>query len=95
MNTVLADVIKHVTPDRAFEDSYPQVMGLHLSFPYGWTLYSVKRACRVGRALRADTPGFEASLCPVLTVSLLCLGCLPCEMERHNRPLLRVLLGIK
>uniref|UniRef100_A0A2K5DQ19 VPS35 endosomal protein-sorting factor-like n=1 Tax=Aotus nancymaae TaxID=37293 RepID=A0A2K5DQ19_AOTNA len=25
VNTVLADVIKHMTPDRAFEDSYPQV----------------------------------------------------------------------
>ncbi|XP_044771573.1 VPS35 endosomal protein-sorting factor-like isoform X4 [Neomonachus schauinslandi] len=25
VNTVLADVIKHMTPDRAFEDSYPQL----------------------------------------------------------------------
>uniref|UniRef100_A0A8C8RPX2 VPS35 endosomal protein-sorting factor-like n=1 Tax=Pelusios castaneus TaxID=367368 RepID=A0A8C8RPX2_9SAUR len=25
VNTVLADVIKHMTPDRAFEDAYPQV----------------------------------------------------------------------
>lgn len=25
VNTVLADVIKHLTPDRAFEDAYPQV----------------------------------------------------------------------
>lgn len=29
VNTVLADVIKHMTPDRAFEDSYPQVTSLH------------------------------------------------------------------
>lgn len=25
MNTILADIIKHMTPDRAFEDAYPQV----------------------------------------------------------------------
>lgn len=25
VNTVLADIIKHMTPDRAFEDAYPQV----------------------------------------------------------------------
>lgn len=28
VNTVLADVIKHMTPDRAFEDAYPQVKNL-------------------------------------------------------------------
>uniref|UniRef100_A0A8B9NR03 VPS35 endosomal protein-sorting factor-like n=1 Tax=Accipiter nisus TaxID=211598 RepID=A0A8B9NR03_9AVES len=28
INTVLADVIKHMTPDRAFEDAYPQVNNL-------------------------------------------------------------------
>ncbi|XP_053781762.1 VPS35 endosomal protein-sorting factor-like isoform X3 [Desmodus rotundus] len=28
MNTVLADVIKHMTPDRAFEDSYPQLQSI-------------------------------------------------------------------
>lgn len=27
VNTVLADIIKHMTPDRAFEDAYPQVRG--------------------------------------------------------------------
>lgn len=27
VNTVLADIIKHMTPDRAFEDAYPQVTG--------------------------------------------------------------------
>lgn len=25
VNTILADIIKHMTPDRAFEDAYPQV----------------------------------------------------------------------
>uniref|UniRef100_A0A8V0Z3U5 VPS35 endosomal protein-sorting factor-like n=1 Tax=Gallus gallus TaxID=9031 RepID=A0A8V0Z3U5_CHICK len=30
VNTVLADVIKHMTPDRAFEDAYPQVKNLFL-----------------------------------------------------------------
>ena len=25
VNTVLADIIKHLTPDRAFEDAYPLV----------------------------------------------------------------------
>ncbi|XP_045704809.1 VPS35 endosomal protein-sorting factor-like isoform X2 [Phyllostomus hastatus] len=28
VNTVLADVIKHMTPDRAFEDSYPQLRSI-------------------------------------------------------------------
>ncbi|XP_054431453.1 VPS35 endosomal protein-sorting factor-like isoform X2 [Pteronotus mesoamericanus] len=28
VNTVLADVIKHMTPDRAFEDSYPQLQSI-------------------------------------------------------------------
>ncbi|XP_049645054.1 VPS35 endosomal protein-sorting factor-like isoform X1 [Suncus etruscus] len=28
LNTVLADVIKHLTPDRAFEDSYPQLQSI-------------------------------------------------------------------
>lgn len=32
VSTVLADVIKHMTPDRAFEDSYPQVTSLPVSF---------------------------------------------------------------
>lgn len=27
VNTVLADIIKHMTPDRGFEDAYPQVSG--------------------------------------------------------------------
>jgi len=26
MNTVLADIIKHMTPDRAFEDFYPNLL---------------------------------------------------------------------
>uniref|UniRef100_A0A8C2SHM3 VPS35 endosomal protein-sorting factor-like n=1 Tax=Capra hircus TaxID=9925 RepID=A0A8C2SHM3_CAPHI len=28
VNTILADVIKHMTPDRAFEDSYPQLQSI-------------------------------------------------------------------
>ncbi|XP_036290319.1 VPS35 endosomal protein-sorting factor-like isoform X3 [Pipistrellus kuhlii] len=28
VNTVLADIIKHMTPDRAFEDSYPQLQSI-------------------------------------------------------------------
>ena len=31
VNTVLADAIKHMTPDRAFEDSYPQVTSSRVS----------------------------------------------------------------
>lgn len=31
VNTVLADIIKHMTPDRGFEDAYPQVSGSLLS----------------------------------------------------------------
>ena len=28
MNTILADIIKHMTPDRAFEDFYPQLQSV-------------------------------------------------------------------
>ena len=28
MNTTLADIIKHMTPDRAFEDYYPQLQSV-------------------------------------------------------------------
>lgn len=33
VNTVLADIIKHMTPDRAFEDAYPQVSCLVYKLP--------------------------------------------------------------
>lgn len=28
VNTVLSDIIKHMTPDRAFEDAYPQLQSV-------------------------------------------------------------------
>lgn len=28
MNTVLTDIIKHMTPDRAFEDFYPNLLSI-------------------------------------------------------------------
>lgn len=42
INTVLADVIKHMTPDRAFEDSYPQVADSPVSRPHCWGFRSVE-----------------------------------------------------
>lgn len=28
LNTILGDIIKHMTPDRAFEDFYPQLQSI-------------------------------------------------------------------
>lgn len=38
---MLADIIKHMTPDRAFEDSYPQVQ-MCISLPHCWRFYAVE-----------------------------------------------------
>ncbi|XP_013882960.1 VPS35 endosomal protein-sorting factor-like isoform X2 [Austrofundulus limnaeus] len=47
VNTVLADIIKHMTPDRAFEDAYPQlqsVMGKILTYSHDFSvLFSMER----------------------------------------------------
>lgn len=40
VNTILADIIKHMTPDRAFEDAYPQV-----SSSFAHTLFILKWTC--------------------------------------------------
>ncbi|XP_037318819.2 VPS35 endosomal protein-sorting factor-like isoform X2 [Pungitius pungitius] len=47
INTVLADIIKHMTPDRAFEDAYPQlqsVIGKVLAYCHDFSvLFSMER----------------------------------------------------
>uniref|UniRef100_G3NMI0 VPS35 endosomal protein-sorting factor-like n=1 Tax=Gasterosteus aculeatus aculeatus TaxID=481459 RepID=G3NMI0_GASAC len=47
INTVLADIIKHMTPDRAFEDAYPQlqsVIGKVLAYFHDFSvLFSMER----------------------------------------------------
>ncbi|KAM8836401.1 VPS35 endosomal protein-sorting factor-like isoform 1-T2 [Spinachia spinachia] len=47
INTVLADIIKHMTPDRAFEDAYPQlqsVIGKVLTYFHDFSvLFSMER----------------------------------------------------
>lgn len=47
VNTILADIIKHMTPDRAFEDAYPQVSSTfaHTVFIQTWTLSSSHCLC--------------------------------------------------
>jgi len=44
VNTILADIIKHLTPDRAFEDAYPQVLADRLANK----MLSIKQVRRCG-----------------------------------------------